>query len=341
MVSFVRKSVSFEIMLIDVTVPEKWDELNDQIKSSLGLSDRLRARAYYGLAQAVFEVSQSTAQFMSHKRAVGFIFGQTAVMESLLPYYYKETYEVQTLSHAKLQNIQEWVESLKKDTNFVLFSEDHPVTGELYPFADELDKLLNEKRIYSFRTSHFQHLHQNVEVRPYTVRLCSFSPTSAVAILGERFRSPALMVQNMVWEKFRFLEELAKARSERVVNPGLVEKFEEEIKTVGRPYFSPKSSRLFDRAVCIFDDVSAEALAEILFAKLGYSSEDGWKKISTTNLCHWSVVKMFRHWWEPQPTAEDLRGLLVIGAELLNTKDFAKLVVSSYEELKAQQSFSL
>lgn len=328
-------------MLIDVTTPERWEDLNDQLKSSLGLYDRLRARAYLGLSQAVFEVSQSTAQFMSHKRAVGFILGQTSVMDSLLPYYYKETYEVQTLSHTKLQNIKEWVESLKKDTSFVLFSEDHPVTGELYPFVDELDKLLNEKRIYSFRISHFQHLHQNIEVRPYTVRLCSFSPKAAVAILGERFRSPALMAQNMVWEKLRFLEELANARAESFVNPGVVEKFEDEIKTIAKPYFSAKASRLFDRAVCIFADVSAEALAEILFAKLDFSPEEGWKKMSTTNLCHWSAVKMFRHWWEPQPTAEDLRGLLVVGTELLNTKDFAKLVISSYEELKAQQSFGL
>lgn len=328
-------------MLIDVIASEKWEELNDQVKASLGLPDRLRARSYRGLNHAVFEVSQGTAQFMSHKRAVGFVLGQTSAFEGLLPYYYKETYEVQTLSHTKLQNVQEWVDNLKKDTNFVLFSEDHPVTGELYPFAEELDKLLNEKRIYSFRVSHFQHFQTNAEVRPYTVRLCSYSSTAAVAVLGERFRSPSMMAQNMDWKKNTFLDELSRMRTAHQVNPGLVEKFEEEINSIATPYFKKDSLRLFDRAVCIFQDVSAEALAEVLFRKLGYFSEEGWQKMSTTNLCHWSAVKMFQHWWEPQPSSEQLRGLLVIGTDLLNIKDFAKLMISSYEEVKSQQSWSL
>lgn len=336
-----RKSDNFVFMFIDVVSSEKWEELNDQVKLTLGLEQRLRARSYRGIGQAVFEISQGTAQFMSHKRAVGFITGQTSVFESFLPYYYKETYEVQKLPYTKLENIPEWIESLKKDTNFVLFSEDHPVTGELYPFADELDKLLNEKRIYSFRVSHFHHLQTDIEVRPYTVRLCSFSETVAVAILGERFRSPSLMAQSMVWTQEPFLKALTEARTSHQVNPGLVEKFENEIKDIATPYFQSKTLRMFDRAVFSFADASAEAVAEVLFKKLGLSVTEGWTKMATTNLCHWSSIKMFSHWWEPQPSAEQLRGLFVVGTELLNVKDFAKLVISSYEEVKAQQSWGL
>ncbi|WP_413612530.1 hypothetical protein [Bdellovibrio sp. HCB-110] len=328
-------------MFIDVVRPESWEELNDQVKTFLGLEARLRVRSYQGIAQAVFEISQGTAQFMSHKKSIGVILGQTSVFESLLPYYYKETYEVHTLSHLKLTNVKEWVESLKKDTNFVLFSEDHPVTGELYPFAEELDKLLNEKRIFSFRVSHSQHFYEPSQLRPYTVRLCSFNPTAAVAVLGERFRSPSLLAQNMTWDQVHFLMELTDARASRVANPLLVEKFEQEISSVATPYFKAGAPRLFDRAVCVFNDVSAEALAEVLFKKMGLSSEQGWSKLSSTNMCHWSVVKMFRHWWEPAPSLEELRGMLIVGPELLNTKDFAKLLISSYEEVRALQNWTV
>lgn len=328
-------------MYIDVSRPESWEELNDQVKAMLGLESRLRTRSFYGLSQAVFEISQSAAQFMSHKKAIGVIIGQTAVFESLLPYYYKETYEVQTILHSDLTNIQEWVDGLKKDTNFVLYSEDHPVTGELYPFADQLDQLLNQKRISSFRISHSHHFHEGIEIRPYTTRICSYNPTAAIAILGERFRAPALMVQNMNWNSSQFLQEMKSAYQGREVNPLLIEKIENDLSEIAQPFFKPGASRIFDRAVCIFPDVSAEALAQLVFKKMGITSEEGWTKMSTTNMCHWSAVRMFRHWWVPQPTQEQLRGMLIIGPELISTKDFAKFIISSYEEIKAQQSWEL
>lgn len=328
-------------MLIDVVRPETWEELNDHVKSFLGLVPRVRARAYRGISQAVYEVSQATAQFMSHKKSIGVIQGQTSVFEGLLGYYYKETYEVNVRSHTQISDVKEWVESLKKETCFVLFSEDHPVTGEVYPFVEELDRLLNEKRIFAFRVSHFRHLYAADEVRPYSVRLCSYAPDAAVAVLGERFRSPAMMAQNMSWGGDDFLRQLQKARPAAGENRLLVEKFENEISAVAAPYFSDGVARLYDRAVCVFPDVSADALAHHVFQKLGLSVEEGWSQLSTTNMCHWSAVKMFRHWWEPAPSVEALRGLLIVGPELLNTKDFAKLLISSYEDIKAQQSWSV
>ncbi|KYG68222.1 hypothetical protein AZI87_02905 [Bdellovibrio bacteriovorus] len=328
-------------MFIDVVRPEAWEELNDQVKAALGLEPKARARSFAGIASAVFEISQSTAQFMSHKKAIGVILGQTSVFEGLLPYYYKETYEVAALSHLKLHDVKEWVENLKKETCFVLFAEDHPVTGEIFPFADELDKLLNEKRIFSFRVSHARHFQESITIRPYTVRLCSYAPSVAVAIVGERFRSPAMMAQNMSWQAEAFIKELTEARGEHQSNPLLVENFEKEISAVARLYFSAEATRLFDRAVFSFSDVSAEAVADNLFKKLGISKVEGWQKMASTNMCHWSAIKMFRHWWEPTPSLEQLRGLLIVGLELLNTKDFAKLVISSYEEVKLQQSWDV
>lgn len=328
-------------MLIDVVRPETWEELNDQVKSYLGLAPRVRARVYNGLSQAVYEISQSTAQFMSHKKAIGVILGQTSAFEGLLGYYYKETYEVHTRPHTQITDVKEWVESLKKDTCFVLFSEDHPVTGELYPFAEELDQLLNEKRIFSFRISHAQHFYTNPEIRPYSVRLCSFEPHAAVAVVGERFRSPSMMAHNMSWDGIDFVSILEKSKEGRAQNPLLVEQVEKDLAQVAAPYFASGQTRLYDRAVCVFPDVSAEALAHKIFQTLGLSPDQGWQKLATTNMCHWSVVKMFRHWWEPAPSLETLRGMLVVGPELLNTKDFAKIVISSYEDIKAQQSWNV
>lgn len=326
-------------MLIDVVRPESWDELNDSLKIQIGLAAPLRARAYKGIAQAVFEITQGNAQFMAHKKAIGVIKGQTSVFESLLPYYYKETYDVTLTSHLDLKNIKEWVDGLKKDTNFVFFAEDHPVTGEVYPFADELDKALNEKRIFSFRVSHARHFHENLEVRPYSVRLCSFTPDVAVAILGERFRCPPMMAQNMAWSGEEFLQDVHVAQSERELNPLVVREFEKSVEAVAEAFFKDGQIRLQDRAVVVFKDVSAEALAQKVFSKLGMSNEEGWMKVSSTNMCHWSGMKMFGHWWDPTPTHELLRGLFIVGTELLQDADFAKAVIVSYQEIKQEQSW--
>jgi hypothetical protein len=328
-------------MLIDVVRPETWEELNDEVRNVLGLSPKLKARVFQGLGQAVFEIAQGSAQFMAHKKSIGVIRGQTPVFESLLPYYYKETYEVHSLSHLALVNVKEFVEGLKKDTNFVLFAEDNPVTGEVFPFVDELDKLLNEKRIYSFRVSHALHFSQAEELRPYTVRLCSFAADLAVAVLGERFRSPSLSAFNQNWNKNDILLRLQQARQVRPQDAKAVQDFEAQVQDKIPLYFSANSKHLNDRAVLVIPDASAEAVAQLLFKKLGWSAAEGFQKIESTNQCHWSTgAKTFKTWWEPAPSAQQVRGLLIISLAALQTKDFANLLISSYEEIKQLQSWT-
>lgn len=328
-------------MLIDVARPNNWEELNDEIKSSLHLPAKARAQVYYGLSQGIFETSQGTAQFMAHKKSVAFVLGQTPIVESLLPYYYKETYEVQKTSHPEVVDPKDWVGSLKKDTSFVLFSEDHPVTGEVFPFAEELDRLLNEKRIFSFRISHRTHLFGDDEVRPYTVQFRSYGPKLCVAVCGERYRTPSLMAHAMTWDPSEVLGQISTAITQAAQDQELVQAFEDTIKDIGRPFFSPQSSRTWDRAVCVFPDVSGDALARRLFEKMQLSPEEGWKHLATTNMCSWNVVKMFGHWWAPPPKTEELRGLLVVGVRMLATKDFTALLRASYVEIKEQQSWKV
>ena len=328
-------------MLIDVVRSESWEELNDSLKSELKLGPALRVRTYFGLAQAVYEITQSSAQFMSHKKAIGVVMGQTGVFEGHLPFYYKETYAIQTVNHFELTNIKEWVESLKKDTNFVIFSEDHPVTGERYTFADELDIELNKKRIGSYRISHANHFFEPLEVRPYTVRICSFGQSSAVAILGERYKAPPLTAQNMSWDASVFLEGMKQEIASKSLNPSTVQSFEVQISSISRPFFAPTAARIFDRAVCVFPEVSASALAAKINEKLGIDKAESLKKMATTNLCDWSVLRMFDHWWRPKPPINDLRGLLIFGVDILSIDDFAKIVLASHQELLDQQSWSL
>lgn len=316
---------------------EEWEKLNDRLRIQFSLPPENSARIYKGLAHAVFETAQGTAQFLSHKRSLGVVKGQTPYFDSLLPYFYKEVFGVQAISHLALLNPEAWVDGLKKDTTFVLWAEDHPVTGELYNY-DRLDELLNEKKIYSFRISHFQHFYEQASLRPYSVRLCYLNNDYAVALCGERYKTPPLMAPQMNWNPLQCLDMIQKI----YVSPQdqkLIESFEESFSEISKPWFTRSTPRLFDRVLLKFPEVSGEALLQRLYDHLQVDPSKYYETMDTTNLCRWHHFKTFSGWWEPKPSTEDLESLLVIDSGWLVTKDFAKILKTTYEEIKAEQSW--
>jgi hypothetical protein len=280
---------------------------------------------------------------MAHKNVIGIVSGQTDVIKKSLGPFYKEGFQVTEQTHLDVNALKEWIHELNNQTCFVMYSEDHPVTGELYPFVDEIDELLNQKKIRSIRISHANHFHEKIKIRPYTVRICSFDADCTVAFVGERCNTPLLLAERMHWDKAVFLSKIEKECMERKVDPHIVNEFENLIADKAHCYFNLESKRLFDRSVFYFPDVNAEALGSKIIHVLGLTPSMGWEKMSTTCVCHWGVgghLSMFQNWWEPKPSAELLRGLLIVGLDLLVTKDFAKVLLDSYEELKQQQSWN-
>ena len=316
---------------------EQWERLNEQLKTTYSLPTENSVRVYKGMAHAVFEVVQGTAQFLSHKRSLAWIKGQTPYFDPLIPYFFKEAYGVQSVNAADLKDPEAWVNSLKKDTNFVLLAEDHPVTGELYDY-DKLDELLNEKKIFSFRVSHFRHFYEKPPLRPYSVRLCYLDNDYAVALCGERFKSPSLIAAQMNWDVSACLNHLAKIQVSPQ-QPGQVEAFESSFADIAKPWFSTKTPRLYDRILLKFSDVSGELMLQRLFDKLQVDESQYYRTMDTTNLCRWNHFKTFGSWWEPKPTQEDIASLVVIDSGWLVTKDFAKILKNTYEEIQAEQSW--
>lgn len=329
-------------MKLDLPIAEQWENLNDFCRDKLSIQAPQRVRVYKDISSAIFEIAQGTAQFFAHKKSVAFLKGQTPIYEFLLPYFYKESFQVQNMDYHTIHNIKEWVDGLNKDTSFVVFAEDHPVTGEVYTYCDELDRLLNEKKIYSFRISHNRFRYEALEIRPYSVQIRSYTNDLCIAICGERFRSPTLLAHRQNWN----VESMQSLVSQQMnfsiqQNSVLVENFENEIhqKTGAVRLFQPGSHRLFDRAVLAFCDVSAEALAVLLFKKMNIDVTSGWQLVETTNMCRWNSLRMYQ-WWSPMPANNVLRGLLIFNSEVLSRKDFANVLISSYEEIKAQQEWS-
>jgi hypothetical protein len=329
-------------MHIDLIAAEAWEDLGDELKKNFPGSlfpadNQVQLRSYKSVGHAAYEASQTLIQIFSHKKAVAYVKGLSPAFEFLVPQYLKDAFQVQTVEWSQLTSPQTWVDGLKKDTNFVLMAEDHPVTGELYE-TNELDKILNDKKIFSIRVSHARHFHVCEEVRGNSARILSFGPDLAVTLFGSRFKAQTVTAAQMGWDKQGVIQKIQRKRK-RVFDQSLVEHFESEF--TDWKYFKGPAGRLFDRAVLVFPGVNGDAMVNEIATNLSLNKNSISDALATTSQFSWEDPVSFKGWWLPTPTPEEVRGLVVFSAEILTRKDFANLVKTSYDKVMSlQKSFS-
>lgn len=312
-------------MKVDLLHTFSWEETNELLRERLtGFSAPADLRVYAGLGHGLFELAFGVALLYSHKKCAAVISGETWAFEGVLPSLYKEGFQVQDQRRRHVTHPREWVDSLKKETSFVLWNEDHPVTGS-FTYNDEIDAILNEKRIFSIRVSHSAFLTRAQEVRPYSVRLCSITPTLSLAVCGSKFRGPPLAANRMFWQGSTILQEIEKAIQVPGEDRTLVEQFESAVggPTSFRPLLSA-GDRLYDRAVVYHPGINAEAVyAELgdLTQKASPMFESG---LEILNQCRWRPAPHLRTWWDPMPSEEVIRGLMLFSLPILKHKDLMK-----------------
>jgi hypothetical protein len=323
-------------MKVDFLPAEAWVSMNEKVQRFLQVSEDHQLRCYPGVAAAAYEVAMGATQFYSHKRSVGVVSGHTHVFQNVLPYLYKEGYQVQFFDSQKsgVPDIAAWVDSLRKDTNFVFLAEDHPITGEHFDW-DELDQRLNEKRIYAVRISHHRHFYQPSAVRPYSVQVRSYGPDVAIGILGNRFKAPPLMTQSLSWKRDAFFEGLQFSLRHHKEDKKLIQEFEKDLPSPFKAFFSHER-RSFDRSVFYTTEINGDALRQFLLAQVKISQkEPGWEEnVETTCLCRWGGTRSYEDWWIPRPADEVLRGMMVIGVDFLAKAEVRAILELSVEHCR-------
>lgn len=324
-------------MKIDFLPFEAWDSMNEKVQKFLQVSPDHQLRCYPGVSAAAYEVAMGSTQFYSHKRSVGVISGHTHVFQSVLPYLYKEGYQVQFLEPHQNKSKEDalaWVDSLKKDTNFVFLAEDHPITGEYFDW-DQIDERLNEKKIYSVRISHHRHFYQPSQIRPYSVQVRSYGPDVAIAILGNKFKAPPLVTQSLSWKKDAFFEGLQFALRHQKEDKKLILDFEKDLPKDFQPFFN-HDRRSFDRSVFYTTEINGDVLRQFLLSQVKTSQkEPGWEEnVETTCLCRWGGTKSYEDWWAPRPSDDILRGMIMIGVDFLAKTDVRAILELALEQCR-------
>lgn len=344
--------------MIGLVSTEQWENIGDLLRVQFHVPMDQSVRPYKGLGPAVVEIAMSTAQFFAHKRSVSFAKGLTPHIENIIPFYIKEAYQVQSLDPSLLiklsakdsnlkkeaqSELEAWIQSLKKDTLFVVAAEDHPITGEIYDLHD-LERLLSDKKIFLIRLSHANHTNQSLgEVSAYSVRICSFGSDLALAIFGSKFKSIGLVSQLMPWS-FPDIENKISRFSLAVQDQQRISNFKTNLK---ENFYSLKSDQsLGDRLVLHFQGVSADRLIDILSQSVelqkesGLSSAEICKYLWTPNACFNGTFQNESKWWYQGPSAEQQKEMLVVYGDLLKIDQLPRIIVDVVNWIKSEQTWT-
>lgn len=315
------------LSMIDIfPQPEKWDLLNNQLKQQL--KSEFSFRAYINPNLACYDIIIGLAQLYAHKRSLVWIKGQSPIFDSVYAHFVREGYNIQTFSYQEFKdqsaNMVEFVEKLKKDTLFFFYSEDHPLTGELFDYG-ELENVLSHKKIFTISMSHQNHLFKTKSLYPLSARICWYNKDFTGIHFGEKFKVNSLLgsFQNLTQIQPSTISQDKEFESE-------VKKFESAF-SAEEKYFS-SVNRLWDRSLLQFKSVHTDELAARL-------CEKGFTKVFSLSPCHSASVKMFQKWTQGSLSVELLPHLLFLKFD--DVKDFPEpgLIKSLIKEIEKDSSW--
>jgi len=250
----------------------------------------------------------------------------TYAFQGVLPYLYKEGFQIQIANFDSGFNAKEFVEGLKKDTSFVIYSEDHPVTGECVDHS-ELDLLLNEKKIFSIRVSHHLWKKGMSQLHPYHIRICSVHPEFSFVQFGEKLKSPTMTTQFLDWRYSKIKQTTEDELKNFSEDKKIILDFEDHLPNDWKKFIDSKN-RIFDRAVICNETLNAEAvlnqivrsyLPEYQMPLPGHST-----KLDCVNFARWKIFGHLDDWWKPLPRQNQIRGMLIVSLDLLKKMNLSE-----------------
>lgn len=262
-------------------------------------------RVYFNSHLALFDVVTSLQQFMSHKPKIGIFRNGSSVIECLISQFLKNQTPIQFKTPQ--QNFVEYIESIDKESCFVIWASENEITGEpLYSAKDilEIHQRLSAKRIFSIqvRLPHEANLNLQAELFKSAYAICVDAP--------DIFNSARAIA------KIHFTDKL-KA-------PTLVGSFQfasEDLAPI-----APSKRKAFH-----FKNVSGS----IIKSHMQWSDQ---MAFAPADLPSW-VTDSWKNWWPEASGHEFLRGLLVLNTGLITDQDLDLQITKATNLIEQQMSW--
>ena len=318
-----------------ITIPQQntWSDVNASIREALQIKEpKNYVYAYKGLAHSFKELISHFERFAPHKKKIAYIEGMTPALGALLHFAQDKGYQlVPGDREAVFANPEDWLDSLDNDVVFVLFPEDHPFTAQKYPWQ-ELDQKVQDRRLFSVRVDHCQCVRPDIgrKLGRYEVSLHCFSESFVLARGGASCRFQSLMADDLSWSVTDIMEVLSEYSECPQEDKDLVVSFESK----GSTYWSSlpelkNKDRLFDRALIFWQNLDSSAVRELILQKMQWLEGDQESLLlESLSPCR------HPHLQTQEFTPEVLRGLLVIGIDLLRDPQFEEVLLKSVQEVR-------
>lgn len=286
----------------------------------------LNIQHYLGVAHALKEISLSLSETLAHKKTVAFAGDDELVFENLAQLFSSRGYNTKLLSRAEFNKPDEWLAPIMSDLLFVMYAEDHPVTGEIHDWQAGLEAL-KTTRLHRIAISHAAHRFKALtRPLPFEIKVLSLAPDMAVMVAGERGKIRPLMADILPlppWgaglpnEMAERLKPLDDAESE--LRRRRIESFEGSLPFDFKPVLAPGANRCLDRAVFYHEGFDGSAVIETLaeHIEISLSSPGCEGALETMSLCRWNNPRQ-NEWLARQGLGLNaVRGLIVADYKLL------------------------
>lgn len=326
-------------MHIDLREGEIWEKLSDRAAQLVGAPEGHTVRVYQGAFAALYETVHSLVQLFPHKKSMALINGATPFFEPLMPYFFRETFQIQNIVPSQIESPEGYVASLQKDTLFVLLCDDHAVTGQLYDFA-KIEELLTEKKIFCIRLSHSEHFTQKRWPKNFSSTIFSVAPDLAISVSGPRVKALTILSANLQWNSVKVEADLENyAKKVDLVDRAAVENFEANLPEWATPLLAKNTARVFDRACIVIKEMNSEAFQKELAKELGINlnSPSYEREIESLNACRWNQMRDQAWWSDPTPKTEDWQGGLILSTKTIKHPTFKQALEKTHKTLKTQQ----
>lgn len=292
---------------------EKYYQLNRELTEKY-FDNLYQVRFYQNASMALYDVVSGLQQFLAHKAHFAVAKNGSSLIESLSPLWTRNANPLQV--KAETQNWLEFVETLHAETNFVIWTSENEITGEVLVDAEkaqEIHQHLSHKRIFSIQICH--RIDPKEKMFPYALRILRprifQDQSSCLLVHGEKYKVNS---QIGSYQSLTFKSESLMALFE-VPQPQdmkLLQGFESRIANPKNVYFNrfvPTTLRLSDRLVLNYSQVNGAAIQQ----KLGLSDEDCF---APSRYPFWSL-QLWKNWWKEAESEVLVRGLVVLSIHAL------------------------
>lgn len=310
-----------------------WDDANFLAYQKLSIffnGCENRVRLLTDPATAISETLLTTARFLSHKKTVGIVIGQSWLQKPVVTQLQRDGFNIVSLNIDELSNPEEVLSKLGDECSCVFIPADNPITGERI-LSENLESSLNKKRIISIKLFHFVKDTDFQEPLPYSLNLFLLDSTLTLAICGQRYKTPFDIGDYRQWDKNFIclkIDEFTKNNLLKSANllalQAEIINFEKTLKDEFNNYFDmfnkPGLARSWDRSIIISNQHSGE----FLLSKMNIE-----ETAVTMQLCSHQLTINDLDWWDGKLTPDQIRGMIFLTPTLLTQTSVQKVLLQN------------